>query len=143
MKNYTVEQIFKDTPGVVELFEDAIRKVGNRRGSDAITLVSAITNLEILEHLKYLKKLTEALYPKEYQKIYKNSVDEKIIDGYKEVELPEDVTLEDVKTDLKRLRKYIVMKGYTVKNFETGTKNMLVKAIKDIEKTEETKDKKE
>jgi len=130
--DFTVEKLFKER-AVKKSFEFALKKVG--RASSSVDAVNVVANLEILEYMKYFYKLSQLLYPKETQEICTAHVDKKIINGYKDTVIDQRATLDDVKDDVKKLRKYITTKGYEVKNFETGNKLKLIKAIQVIEGT--------
>jgi len=147
MKNYTVEDLLKNDVALKQNYDSALENAGKRRGSNAFDAVKTIALLEILEQLRYFKKLSELVYPKEYLKLYAKDIDEKIGKKYADAVVAEDATLEDLGGDLQKIRKYIDMKGYEIEKFEVKPANFLVKSILKIEedlealKVKEDKDK--
>ena len=143
LENYTVEEMFKKYPGLEQLFESGLSRIGRATGS--IDAVNAVCTLEILSLLRYFKKVADRVYPEVTQEIYAKEVETKTANNF-ELETIEGLSLSDMEDNPKKLRKYIVEKGYAdkIKKFEQKPAKQLLKAILNIEnETEESEDLKE
>ena len=132
LENYTVEEMFKKYPGLEQLFESGLAKIGRATGS--IAAVDAVCTLEILNLLRYFKKVADRVYPEVTQEIYAKEVEVKTEKNF-ELEVIEGLSLEEMADNPKKLRKYIVEKGYAdqIKKFEQKPAKQLLKAILNIE----------